>query len=333
MSELSVENIWNLSEKEFLSLLDSGTFSSKNRKIEFYTPSFAYQKINPNCDSQKFPTISVTGKNCVLNCKHCSGKVLQTMHAAETPVKLLELAKKLKHDGAVGCLISGGCLTDGSVPLEQFIPVMARMKKELGLTIIVHTGIVNSNIVEALKEADIDAALIDIIGSADTMKEICNLNFTTDYYEPSLRAFHSVGLSFVPHVIVGLQNGILSGELEALKMISKYEPSALVIIAFMPIRGTEMEHVKPPSSANIARVAAVARLMFPEIPLALGCMRPKGKHRAETDVMALKAGVDAIAFPSEAVVEYAKRERLETVFLPYCCAMIHTDLDVRSGSK
>ncbi len=333
MSELSVENIWNLSEKEFLSLLDSGKFSSKNRKIEFYTPSFAYQKINPNCSSQEFPTISVTGKNCALNCKHCGGKVLQTMHAAETPVKLLELAKKLKHNGAVGCLISGGCLPDGSILLDQFIPIMARMKKELGLTIIVHTGIVDPNTAKALKEANIDAALIDIIGSANTMKEICNLNITNDYYEQSLSAFHSVGLSYVPHVIVGLQNGALSGELKALEMISKYGPSALVIIAFMPIRGTEMEYVKPPSSANIARVAAIARLMYPEIPLALGCMRPKGKHRAETDVMALKVGVDAIAFPSETVVEYAKERGLEIIFSPYCCAKIYMDLNVRTVSN
>lgn len=333
MPELSIENIWGLSDKEFIHLLDSGIFSSKDRKIQFYTPSFAYQKINPNCSSQKFPTISVTGKNCMLNCKHCAGRVLQTMLAARTPAKLFALAQKLKHDNAVGCLISGGCLSDGSVPLEQFIPVMTRMKNELGLTIMVHTGIVNYNTARALKEANVDAALIDIIGSVNTMKEICNLNITTDYYEASLNAFHSVGLRFVPHVIVGLQNGVLSSELEALRMIRKYEPTGLVIIAFMPIRGTKMEHVKPPSSVSIGRVVVAARLMFPEIPLALGCMRPKAKHRAETDVMALKAGVDAVAFPSEAVVKYAKEQGLEIVFSPYCCAKIYTDLDVRSVSN
>ncbi len=136
MPELSIENIWKLSENEFLSLLDSGIFSSNNRQIQFYTPSFAYHKINPNCISQKFPTISVTGNNCALNCKHCGGKVLQTMHNAESPARLLELANRLKNNGAVGCLISGGCLTNGSVPLEQFIPVMARIRKELDLTII-----------------------------------------------------------------------------------------------------------------------------------------------------------------------------------------------------
>jgi hypothetical protein len=96
-----------------------------------------------------------------------------------------------------------------------------------------------------------------------------------------------------------------------------------------------MENVKPPSPRAIARVVAVARLMFPETPLALGCMRPKAKHRAETDVLALKAGVDAIAFPSEEAVRYAQEQGYDVAFSPYCCSQIYVDSDIssRSGSK
>jgi hypothetical protein len=207
------------------------------------------------------------------------------------------------------------------------------MKRELGLTVIVHTGLVSSATAGELKEAGVDAALIDVIGSEVTMKQVCNLKVTIDDYEHSLNALHTAGLNFVPHVIVGLQNGNLDGELQALKMIAKFEPSAVVIIAFMPIRGTEMQNVKPPSPQDIAKVIAVARLMFPEIPLALGCMRPKGKHRAETDVLALTAGVDAIAFPSEEAVNYAEVQGLEVAFSPYCCSQIYVDLSGRSVSK
>jgi uncharacterized radical SAM superfamily protein len=96
-----------------------------------------------------------------------------------------------------------------------------------------------------------------------------------------------------------------------------------------------MENVKPPSSEAIARVVAAARLMFPEKPLALGCMRPKGMHRSATDVLALKAGVDAIAFPSEEAIDYAKKLGYETVFSPYCCSQIYVDVvkSARSVSK
>jgi len=108
-----------------------------------------------------------------------------------------------------------------------------------------------------------------------------------------------------------------------------------VVIAFMPIRGTEMASVHPPQPMHIARVVAAARLMFPQTPIALGCMRPKGKHRKETDVLALKAGADAVAFPSEEAVEYAKKQGYEASFSPYCCSQIYLQAlsDVRSSSK
>jgi uncharacterized radical SAM superfamily protein len=326
MAQLSPETVWNTNEKELLSLLAAGTLVTKPKKANFYAPSFMYYKTSYYCSSPThFPTISVTGKGCALNCKHCGGKVLETMHPAKTPEKLLELGSKLKQNGALGCLVSGGCLPNGSVPLKQFIPVLEKIKRELGLTVIVHTGIVDSATAEALANAGVDAALIDIIGSNETIKEIYNLNVTVEDYENSLKAFHKVRLNFVPHVIVGLHNGKLRGELHALKMIARYKPSALVVIAFMPIHGTAMAEVKPPQPTDIAKVTATARLMFPETPLVLGCMRPKGKHRAETDILALKAGANAIAFPSEEAIKYAENQGYEVSFSSYCCSQIYMD--------
>jgi hypothetical protein len=101
----------------------------------------------------------------------------------------------------------------------------------------------------------------------------------------------------------------------------------------MPIPGTAMAKVKPPQPADIAKVTATARLMFPQTPLALGCVRPKGKHRAETDVLALKAGVDAIAFPSEEAVKYAEKQGYTFSFSSYCCAQIYMDAASRRTSK
>ena len=326
MAQLSPETVWHINKKELLSLLAAGTLVPKPKKIRFYAPSFMYYKTSHHCSSPtNFPTISVTGKSCALNCKHCGSKVLETMHPAKTPEKLFELGSKLKQNGALGCLVSGGCLPNGSVPLKQFIPVLEKIKRELGLTVTVHTGIIDSATAEALANAGVDAALIDIIGSNETIKEIYNLNVTVEDYANSLKAFHKAHLNFVPHVIVGLHNGKLRGELHALKMIAHYKPSALVVIAFMPIRGTAMAEVKPPQPTDIARVTATARLMFPETPLALGCMRPKGNHRAETDILALKAGANAIAFPSEKAIKYAENQGYKMSFSSCCCSQIYMD--------
>jgi hypothetical protein len=326
MPQLTVETIWNLNEKELLSLLQSGFFTPKPKEIRFYAPSFVYYKTKYYHSSpNSFPTISVTGTSCALNCKHCGGKVLETMHPALLPEELFKLCSELKRDGAVGCLVSGGCLPDGSVPLDGFLDAIGKIKRKLGLTVFVHTGILNVETALALKRAGVDAALIDVIGSTETIKKTLNLNVTPKDYEDSLKALEKSGLNFVPHVIVGLNEGKLDGELEALKMVREVEPSALVIIAFMPIRGTAMEKTPPPKPKDIAKVTSMARLMFPESPLILGCMRPKGAARGETDVLALKAGVDAVAFPSEEAIRYAESKGWKTSFSSYCCAQMYLD--------
>ncbi|MEM2386222.1 MAG: radical SAM protein [Candidatus Bathyarchaeia archaeon] len=322
---LSPEAVWRLRNGELLGLLNRGLLQ-KSGKIHFYAPSFMYYKTAYFCSSTKdFPTISVTGRNCALNCKHCGGKVLETMYPAETPEKLYRLCGRLKADGALGCLISGGCLPDGSVPLDGFVEAIRRVKADFGLTVFAHVGVVDFERALRLKEAGLDAALIDVLGDDETIREVCSLDLTVESYEKALEALSRAGLHFVPHVIVGLHYGKFKGELNALQMVSRYKPSALVIIAFMPIHGTAMAHVEPPKPLDIARVLAVARVMFPGTPLALGCMRPKGKHRAETDVLAVRAGVDAIAFPSEEAIKFAENQGFKMGFSSYCCSQIYMD--------
>jgi hypothetical protein len=327
MAQPSADQVWNAKQTELLNLLNSGTFTNRPRKIRFYAPSFMYYKTSHyQSKPTDFPTVSITGKGCTLNCKHCEGKVLETMQPANTPQKLIELCVSLKQKGALGCLISGGCSPDGSVPLETFIPAIAQIKRDLGLTVLVHTGIINSEMAQQLKDAGVDAALIDIVGSDQTIREIYNLKTTVKNYAESLQALQDAKIDFVPHVIVGLHHGELKGELAALNMIAKHKPSAVVIISFMPIHGTTMAKTTPPTPIEIAKVTATARIMFPQIPVVLGCMRPKGKHRAETDVLALKAGVDAIAFPSEEAIKCAQWQGYDIQFSSYCCSQIYQDL-------
>ncbi len=328
------ETVWQLSKKELLDLLNADALKPKLKAVHFYAPSFMYYKTRYyNSSTNYFPTISVTGTACALNCKHCGGKILQTMLSTPSPNQLFKIASNLKQQGAMGCLISGGCTPQGTVPLKMFIPTIEKIKRELELTVFIHTGIINSTTAVALKQAGVDAALIDIIGSDETLKKIGSLIVTAKDYATSLKTMREAGLNIVPHVIVGLHDGKLKGELDALKTIASAKPSAVVIIAFMPIHGTVMATIKPPQSAEIAKVIAAARLMFPQTPLVLGCVRPKGRHRAKTDVLALKAGVDGIAFPSEEAIKYADQQGYAVNFSSHCCAQIYRDAAFRSISK
>lgn len=334
MTQLLPETIWKMKEKEFRKLLNKNLLVPKRKTVRFYAPSFMYYKTNYYCSSSNvFPTISLTGKNCSLRCKHCDGKILETMYSATTPEKLFKLCVMLKKDGALGCLISGGCLQNGSVPLEKFIDVIRKVKNELGIKVFVHTGIIDFDTAKKIRSINVDAALIDIIGSNEIIKEIFNLNVTVEDYKNSLKALQDVHIAFVPHVIVGLYYGKLKSEFHSLKVISNYKPSALVIIAFMPIRGTEMAAVEPPKPIEIAKVIAVARIMFPYTPLVLGCMRPRGKHRIKTDVLALKAGVNAIAFPNEKAIKFAESQGYTLHFSSSCCAQIYSDFKSMQNNR
>lgn len=303
------------------------SWSVFGKRIMFYVPSFAHYE-NPYCRSSAvaFPSISITGNSCALKCKHCQGKVLETMISATTPERLFETCEGLKDRGCGGCLISGGCSPDGSIPVERFLDVFAKIKRELGLTLAIHTGIIKEETARRLKKAGVDVALIDIIGSEDTIREVYRLDVSVDDYEASLKALDDSGIPYVPHVIVGLHYGMLRGERKALEMISKYKPEAVVVIALIPLRGTEMEKMPPPSPEDIARVLVEARTLLSKTPIVLGCMRPTGKHRVATDILAVKAGVNAIAFPEMGAIELARTMGLEIGFSQRCCSQIYEDI-------
>lgn len=297
------------------------------RRIRFYVPSFTrYKNAYFHSSAVAFPSISITGNACALKCEHCGGKVLETMIPATAPERLFEVCRSLKDKGCSGCLVSGGCLPDGSLPLERFLDALARVKRELGLTLAVHTGIIKAETARQLKDAGADVALIDIIGSEDTIREIYRLDVKVEDYEDSLKALDDSGIPYVPHVIVGLHYGMLKGERRALEMIAKYKPDAVVVIALIPLRGTKMKAVSPPSPEEIAKILVKARTLMPRTPIVLGCMRPTGKHRVATDILAVKAGVNAIAFPEEEAIELAKSMNLELEFSQKCCSQIYEDI-------
>jgi uncharacterized radical SAM superfamily protein len=318
------------------SLSTARSISRKNfgKKIRFYAPSFIhYENSYFRSSPTAFPTISITGSSCALKCKHCGGKVLNTMISAPTPEDLVNVCLSLKGKGALGCLISGGCLPDGSIPFNKFIDAIAKVKRDTGLTVIVHTGVIDLPTARKLRKAGVDAALIDVIGSDETIHEIYQLNVKVDDYRGSLEALHKVGIPTVPHVLVGLHYGKIRGEFQALKIISEYAPSAVIIIALMPIHDTPMENVNPPMPEDIAKVLMTARLMMPKTPIVLGCMRPKGEHRIRTDALAVEAGVNAIAFPTEEAIHLAESMDLEIAFSSLCCSQVFDDIKREASTE
>ena len=88
-----IENFFKANENELeqaLAVARDISWKHFGKKIRFYAPSFMYYKTNCFCSSPAaFPSISVTGSFCALKCKHCGGKVLNTMMSALRMLSIL----------------------------------------------------------------------------------------------------------------------------------------------------------------------------------------------------------------------------------------------------
>ncbi len=288
-----------------------------------YSPTaYPYEiKDHRQAHSSNFLSLSITGSSCSLNCEHCDGRLLKGMESTITPDSLYDRCVEIKKQGGAGVLISGGSDSKGHVPLERFGKAIGRVKKELGLQVVVHTGLVTPETASQLAEAGIDAAMLDVIGDDDVSSKVYHIVDGPRKMRQSLDILEENKIPTVPHVLVGLDYGHLKGEIESLQMISEGSPSAVVIIALSPVRNTPMENVTPPSPENIGRIMTTTRLGFPDIPILLGCARPKGQHKIDTDMYAIQSGMNGIALISQEGVDFARKKGLEPIFEDVCCSL------------
>ena len=292
--------------------------------ISFFAPSFKRYDADgfSNVTSCGTSMVSVTGEWCALQCGHCAGGILKHARPAETPEKLMEEARRLARKKGDSILISGGSRRDGSVPLEPFVPVMRQIKEELGLKILVHTGLVNERSADALARAPIDCAMLDVVGDDETIRQVLNLNAGTEDFERALVLLEERKIPLAPHVIFGLGFGEVRGESTALRMIRGRAISSLVLVLFRPTPHTPMSRCRPLDPEDAGRLFKEARSLFPDVPVVLGCERPMGRHRDRTDLLALEAGLDGIAFPSDLALRAARESDIRVRYRTECCAMI-----------
>jgi uncharacterized radical SAM superfamily protein len=292
--------------------------------IHFFRPAFrtyepgSFLKTGP-CGTT---ALSITGPECRLLCKHCGASLLRNMKPTLTPEALLREARGVFERGGRSILVSGGAEEDGGVPLAPFLATLKEIRSEWGLNVLVHTGLVSSAMADGLAEAGIQAALLDVIGHEDTIRQVYHLRASVGDYEESLRRLTERAIPTAPHVIMGLHFGRLKGEIQALEIIARYPVKAVVLVGLRPLSRTAMAGVRPPDPETLGEFFVLARKIFPQTPVILGCERPLGRHRQETDILAVRLGLDGIAFPSEQALIFAREEGLEIRISPECCALI-----------
>jgi len=268
-----------------------------------------------------FAHFSVTGEVCALRCAHCEGALLKTMIGTTCPEAMHGEVDRLLKKGCRGILVSGGCDSKGTVPLEPFADAIG-YAKQMGLKVLVHSGLIQRETAVRFKEAGVDQALMDIIGDESTIHQVCRLDRKPGDYLQSMLYCRDAGLRIAPHIVIGLHFGQIRGEQRALEMISEADPETIVLAILTPARGTAMAGIQPPALEEAARIMATARILNPATPITLGCARPPGHYKRRAERAAIDCGVNGIAYPDQTTVDYALSRGLQPVFSEECCSLL-----------
>jgi hypothetical protein len=57
---------------------------------------------------------------------------------------------------------------------------------------------------------------------------------------------------------------------------------------------------------EVAKIIAIARILYPAKNISLSCVRPGGRYRSSLDAQAIRSGVNKIAVPSKAAYKTAE---------------------------
>lgn len=294
--------------------------------IDFYAPGLKQWQTSEwtPTNPRRFIPVSVTGSACALQCDHCQSKVLHGMAAVGSGEDLFTTARKLKEQGSEGLLVSGGSTRTGGVPLTAHLRHVPRIKEELGMRVIVHSGVVSPKLATELAAAGVDGVMLDIIGADETIRDVYHLDLTTADFDRSLAVLAAAGLRIIPHIVLGLHYGKFLGEHRALEMVAAHPVSTLILVVLVPLVGTPMAHLPPPPTADVTEFFATARAAAPQIPINLGCARPMGQMKIDLDQAAVDLGLNGIAYPADGIIDYATQRGLTPRLFEYCCSLTWT---------
>ncbi len=267
-----------------------------------------------------FPPLSLSGKACQLNCRHCDSAYLRGMAPARTSDDLLHLCHKLAAEGAIGVLISGGSTRDGAIiNLKKSVRALRRVKAETGLILNLHPGLIDAATAQALGDV-IDVASLEIPSNA-TIQQVFGLEAQTADYLATYDRLQAAGIPVVPHVAIydGTEARLLQSLMDHQ---GRRAPESIVVIVFSPTRNTPMADASPPSADQVSDVIAQLGTWFPATEIALGCMRPRSLDlRVAIERAALEAGAVRMELPSQQTLDVARRQGYNIVHLDACCAL------------
>lgn len=278
-----------------------------------------------NRGNNAFLAFSITGKNCELHCDHCRTALLRNMIPATTPEELYNKVALAASRGTKGILVSGGCDKNGFLPIIPFAPILSELKEKCGIKIAVHSKLLDRTLAQALSTSGVDCVMVDVVNTTVLQKVYHLEHKTFRDIILTLDLLEEYKLPAAPHLILGLQNDAEDAnekdEFYLLNNLKGRALKSLVIVFLMPLPRTPLAGMPPMPLSKVKRFFAQARLVFPNLPIQLGCARPPGVFQNKVEILALKNRFDGIAFPSEETIKLAQKRKYAIRFEELCCSL------------
>ena len=265
-----------------------------------------------------FPTltesITLTGQSCALNCAHCGGHYLKGMRSVP---EIKAQGSPNSNYGFRSALISGGCTLEGKVPFTQQLDFLHKLKQDVRLNF--HVGLLDGDEILLLKDLA-NVVSFDFVADPETIQEVYGLKKGLEDYSRVYQALREV-VPVMPHLTLGLRGGQWGGEEKALDALEELGLDGLIFNVFIPTPGTRYALKQPLPVEEVIRFLAGARMRFPDISLALGCMRPKGRYRQILDEAAVALGLNRLVMPTPGARRIAGELGLRVLRGEECCAL------------
>jgi len=209
-------------------------------------------------------TLSITvTKGCAMNCPHCGGHYLKHM---------IYVDDMEKHVGKYSSfLISGGMLSDGRIPFEEYMLKLYALKQRYNLKYNFHIGFPENTPFEIESLADVVS--FDVFGDSTVLESIYNISRTP---QEIIETVMPLEVKKVPHITIGIMGGVITHEYKAIDMLSNYFDT-VVLNVFIPTARTEFQGCTPPTIEEVEKVFRYASEKVENV--VLGCMYPRGEYR------------------------------------------------------
>ncbi len=263
-----LKNNWSLAQVEAL-------FALPFNDLLFQAHSIHRQNFNPNA-VQISSLLNIKTGACPEDCSYCSqSSKYDTGLEREKLMEIdsvLEQAKTAKDKGATRFCMGAAWRNPTDKSLDKVISMIQDVKA-MGMETCATLGMLTQAQAFSLKEAGLDYYNHNL----DTSEENYGNVITTRSFQDRLDTLESVQNANI-HVCSG---GILGlGETQTdrasmLRSLANLEqhPDSVPLNLLVPIPGTPLENVAPPSESEFVRTIAVARIMMPKSVVRLSAGR------------------------------------------------------------